>query len=235
MYISSESWINKLSVDVWCVRIEQYLAEIHLRVQKKCKHLRKFLLHPLTKIHFWYIYGRKCTKYLHGTWAFWHKNKNRSFWPILCVVGYCHWYTWEICDWFCGLMSEKWSRVKFKTLVCWWVSSADMICLSVRLLSNLLDTLLSSWTRGFVPLVSRDCTVLCVCVWQVRAHPLFVHCGCTLFLSAGQCNVLVNICTCLLNIQGQTLNYPIMPTVSHFVFLRPLKDQHDQNYWFYWN
>ncbi len=30
MYTSSESWINKLSIDVWFVRIRQYLAEIRL-------------------------------------------------------------------------------------------------------------------------------------------------------------------------------------------------------------
>ncbi len=30
IYTSSESWINKLSIDVWFVRIEQYLAEIQL-------------------------------------------------------------------------------------------------------------------------------------------------------------------------------------------------------------
>ncbi len=28
--ISSENWINKLSIDVWFVRIAQYLAEIQL-------------------------------------------------------------------------------------------------------------------------------------------------------------------------------------------------------------
>ncbi len=30
MYTSHESWINKLSIDVWFVRIGQYLAEIQL-------------------------------------------------------------------------------------------------------------------------------------------------------------------------------------------------------------
>ncbi len=40
IYTSSESWINKLSIDVWFVRIGQYLAENYLkiwnlRVQKK--------------------------------------------------------------------------------------------------------------------------------------------------------------------------------------------------------
>ncbi len=30
IYTSSESWINKLSIDVWFVRIGQYLAEIQL-------------------------------------------------------------------------------------------------------------------------------------------------------------------------------------------------------------
>ncbi len=35
IYTSSESWINKLSIGVWFVRIGQYLAEIwNLRVQK---------------------------------------------------------------------------------------------------------------------------------------------------------------------------------------------------------
>ncbi len=38
IYTSSESWINNISIDVWFVRIEQYLAEIqlfeNLRVQK---------------------------------------------------------------------------------------------------------------------------------------------------------------------------------------------------------
>ncbi len=29
-HTSSESWINKLSIDVWFVRIEQYLSEIQL-------------------------------------------------------------------------------------------------------------------------------------------------------------------------------------------------------------
>ncbi len=30
MYTASESWINKLSIDVWFVRIGQYLAETQL-------------------------------------------------------------------------------------------------------------------------------------------------------------------------------------------------------------
>ncbi len=30
MYTSSESWINKLSIDAWFVRIGQYLADIQL-------------------------------------------------------------------------------------------------------------------------------------------------------------------------------------------------------------
>ncbi len=30
IYATSESWINKLSIDVWFVRIRQYLADIQL-------------------------------------------------------------------------------------------------------------------------------------------------------------------------------------------------------------
>ncbi len=47
MYTSSESWINKLSINVWFVRMGQYLAEIQLfenlesEGAKKIKILRK--------------------------------------------------------------------------------------------------------------------------------------------------------------------------------------------------
>ncbi len=34
VYTSSESWINKLSIDVWFVRIGQYFKIWNLRVQK---------------------------------------------------------------------------------------------------------------------------------------------------------------------------------------------------------
>ncbi len=40
-YTSSESWINNLSIDVWFVRIGQYLKIWNLRVQKKWQKLRK--------------------------------------------------------------------------------------------------------------------------------------------------------------------------------------------------
>ncbi len=35
IYTTSESWINKLSIDVWFVRIWQYLKIWNLRVIKK--------------------------------------------------------------------------------------------------------------------------------------------------------------------------------------------------------
>ncbi len=50
MYTSSESGINKISIDVWFVRIGQYLAEIQLfeylesEGAKKIKILRKLPL-----------------------------------------------------------------------------------------------------------------------------------------------------------------------------------------------
>jgi len=64
--------------------IGQYLAEIRLFENlesddaKKIETLRKSPLNlciyvqdcaALTKIHVLYIYSRKCTKYLHGTWS----------------------------------------------------------------------------------------------------------------------------------------------------------------------
>ncbi len=76
--------INKLSIDVWFVRIGQYLAEIQLfenlesEGAKKNRNIEKitfkvvqikFNAYYWSKIRFWYIYGRKFTKYLHGTWS----------------------------------------------------------------------------------------------------------------------------------------------------------------------
>ncbi len=76
IYTPSESWINKRSIDVWFVMIGQYLAEIQLfenlesEGAKKIKILRKSPLKlSKWKNKFWYIYSRKFTKYLHGTWS----------------------------------------------------------------------------------------------------------------------------------------------------------------------
>ncbi len=44
IYTSSKRRINKLSIDVWFVRIGQYLKIWNLRVQKKKKILRKLPL-----------------------------------------------------------------------------------------------------------------------------------------------------------------------------------------------
>jgi len=39
------------------------------KISSKVVHLLVTVLHSLTKIHDLYIYGRKFTKYLHGTWS----------------------------------------------------------------------------------------------------------------------------------------------------------------------
>ncbi len=41
MYKASESWINKLSIDVWFVRIGQYLAETQLFENLKSEGAKK--------------------------------------------------------------------------------------------------------------------------------------------------------------------------------------------------
>ncbi len=41
IYTSSESWINKLFIDVWFVMIEQYLAEIQLFVNLESEGAKK--------------------------------------------------------------------------------------------------------------------------------------------------------------------------------------------------
>ncbi len=54
------------------------------------------------------IYGRKFTKYLHGTWYFLNIlmifviKEISKFWPIRCIVGYWYKYTRATYDWFCG-------------------------------------------------------------------------------------------------------------------------------------
>ncbi len=99
--------INKLSIDVWFVMIGQYLAEIqlfenlNLREQKilniekitfKVVQMKLLAKHITNQIKFWYIYGKKFTKYLHGTWSllnilmiFGIKEK----WIILTHTMYC--------------------------------------------------------------------------------------------------------------------------------------------------
>ncbi len=83
IYTSSESWINNISIDVWFVRIRQYLAEIQLienlesEDAKKSKYEKiafkvvqmKFLAMHIIKNEVWYIYSNKFTKYLHGRWS----------------------------------------------------------------------------------------------------------------------------------------------------------------------
>ncbi len=82
IYISSESWY---SIDVWFVMIGQYLAEIQLFENLESEGAKnrniekitfkvvqmKFLAMHITnqKWSFTYIYSRKFTKYLHGTWS----------------------------------------------------------------------------------------------------------------------------------------------------------------------
>ncbi len=71
IYTSSESWINKLSIDVWFVRIiwtiENYLKIWNLRAQKnlnikkiafKVVQMKFLAMHIASqKIEFWYFYG----------------------------------------------------------------------------------------------------------------------------------------------------------------------------------
>ncbi len=59
IYTYYESWINKFTIDVWFVVIWQYLAEIQLFEN----------LESEAAIFFCYIYSKKCTKHVHGTWS----------------------------------------------------------------------------------------------------------------------------------------------------------------------
>ncbi len=78
IYASSESWINNLSIDVWFVMIGQYLKIWNLRVQKnlniekitfKVVQMKFLAMHVTNQKLSFDIYGRKFTKYLHGTWS----------------------------------------------------------------------------------------------------------------------------------------------------------------------
>jgi len=70
--------INKLSIDVWFVRIGQYLGEMGIWGCKNVKTLRKLSWKFIYfcdcaafthKTNVLYIYGRKFPKYLHGKWS----------------------------------------------------------------------------------------------------------------------------------------------------------------------
>ncbi len=72
IYTSSESWINKLSIDVWFVRIWQYFAEIQLfenleyegakKNAFKAVQIKFLVVHITYQNKFLYIYGKKFTK-----------------------------------------------------------------------------------------------------------------------------------------------------------------------------
>ncbi len=49
---SSESWINKLSIDVWYVRIGQYLAEIQLFKNLESEGAKKKITFKVVQIKF---------------------------------------------------------------------------------------------------------------------------------------------------------------------------------------
>ncbi len=52
MYTSSESWINKLSIDVWFVRIGQYSADMQLFEKSGIWGCKKKKNHNIEKITF---------------------------------------------------------------------------------------------------------------------------------------------------------------------------------------
>ncbi len=70
---SSESWINKLSIDVCLLGSNNiwlrynYLNIWNLRVHKNLNNEKSAF--KVVQIKFWYIYCTKFTKYLHGTWS----------------------------------------------------------------------------------------------------------------------------------------------------------------------
>ncbi len=75
IYTSSESWINKLSIDVWFVRIGQYLKIWNLRVQKNNQNTEKIAFKVIqmrslaTHITNQKLSCDTFTISLHGTWS----------------------------------------------------------------------------------------------------------------------------------------------------------------------
>ncbi len=80
---TSESWLNKLFIDVWFVMIGQYLADTtiwksgiwgckkNLNIEKitfKVIQMKFLVMHIINQMEFWYIYGYTFSKYIHGTW-----------------------------------------------------------------------------------------------------------------------------------------------------------------------
>ncbi len=90
----------------------------------------KFLSMHITKQKLSFdIYGKKCTKYLHGLWSllnipmiFGIKEKSIIL-TMQCIFGYCYKYTPATLDWFCGPGSQIWLSVPN---TCTWLWSQSV-------------------------------------------------------------------------------------------------------------
>ncbi len=111
IFIRDTVWRNTVNIEFVTSASEKIYILLFVKIAQNIEQIAlKFVQMKFLAIHiakqkcqkFWYIYGRKFTKYLHGTWSlldilmiFGIKE-----WHLQCIVGYCYSYTCAAYDWF---------------------------------------------------------------------------------------------------------------------------------------
>ncbi len=131
---SHQSWINKLSIDVWFVRTGSYLAEKQLfenlesegakknyidKIALKVVQMKFLAMHvtnPQLRFDVFTVGNLQNIFMEHelclNSNDFWHYKW--IIWPTQCSISYCYKYTRASYDWFCG--PQKTHTVLFKCL-----------------------------------------------------------------------------------------------------------------------
>ncbi len=147
IFIRDTVWRNTVNIEFVTSASEKIYLLLFVKIAQNIEQIAlKFVQMKFLAIHiakqkiqkFWYIYGRKFTKYLHGTWSlldilmiFGIKE-----WHLQCIVGYCYIYTCAAYDWF-GAPGSHIITISMNSV---WTAFCVPRCLNVLVLYSVCIT-----------------------------------------------------------------------------------------------